>query len=70
MSASIKPKGLGREEAPLATRNYIAVPPGSSHPADAASEPRQVGERQPAGMDVEAAQLGAAVQLREDLAGV
>ena len=34
------------------------------------SEPRQVGKRQLAAMDVQPAQLGAAVQLREHLAGV
>ena len=80
MTASIKPKGLKRQEALMATRNYIAVAdrasvaihapgrgryklsPGSTHPADTVSEPRQVGERQPPGMDMEAAELGAAVQ--------
>src|SRR5439155_21530952 len=38
--------------------------------ADLSSEARQLGKRQLAAMDVQAAELGAAMKLREDLAGI
>src|SRR6185436_5848509 len=37
---------------------------------NASLEPRNIGKRQPAGMNVQAAELGAAVQLRENFSGI
>ncbi len=61
--AGDKPRHLGTMSLRARRRN-LAVG------AKPSLKPRQVGERQPAGAHVQAAELGAAVQLRKDLAGV
>src|SRR5687768_11775640 len=62
--------GVSSAKAPCTAARTSSAHVGESVSLTGASEPRQIGEARLSAVDVDAAQLGAAVQRREDLAGI